>query len=829
MKTKLFVAAIASITMLPAMAQKNYEMGDPNDPNCADLKNYNPLKDYIDRSKYPDFKLGIGTTVSDYLKKGTVYDLTNDNFTETVAGNAMKMGSCVGSDGSMNFSSVKEYVNTATEAGLSVYGHTLAWHAQQATGWLYGLLRDKPAEPFANPDVVVDVPLKSKDFRTDKSVGWTSDKTQYGFSLNYSDTDGLNIHTTKMNGSWEVQFVALDNTMVEKDKTYKITYEVKGSKAGALHTSLGDWSKGVGGDVNFTTSWSKVTLSYKAVVDNSFLMLQCGDFVGDIYVRNITVEEPVGAMKVSDERRYLKVEATAKQSEVYDNQFWLVCPSTFTQGQRYEFTADVRADKDAKASTQIHTNPGTYVHYEALGDIEFTRDWKTVKVSGTMSRDGKSIAFNLSEMAAANTYYFDNVSLKINGVEMLTNGSVDSNVLTSFVMKKNGGAIVAPEIEQSDYYLKLPQSTPLTAEEKREALTGAMEKWIKGMMEACDGKVKAWDVVNEAISGGGDDGEGFYTLQHYSGNDGDFFWQDYMGDLEYVRTAIRLARKYGPADVKLFINDYNLESDWDDNKKLKSLINWIKKWEADGVTKVDGIGSQMHISCYMNQNTMNSKKKHITNMLQLMVESGKLVRISELDLGMVDANGNDVPTGNMTDEMHRMMADFYGWIVQEYFRIVPVKQQWGICFWCPTDAPANSGWRADSPVGIWTLDTFYRKHAFAGITEGLGGVVYSAPEPEPNDSSTGDSEDEVPFEFASGGDVNGDGKITVEDAVCIINYVVTADTKLIDLKAADMNKDGKVTREDANLVIQKWLQMSNGGSVIDSDDVTFDSKPRMVR
>ncbi|MGI5834850.1 MAG: T9SS type A sorting domain-containing protein, partial [Bacteroidales bacterium] len=31
-----------------------------------------------------------------------------------------------------------------------------------------------------------------------------------------------------------------------------------------------------------------------------------------------------------------------------------------------------------------------------------------------------------------------------------------------------------------------------------------------------------------------------------------------------------------------------------------------------------------------------------------------------------------------------------------------------------------SGWRANTPVGIWTLD-WYRKHAYAGFARGLGG------------------------------------------------------------------------------------------------------------
>jgi GH35 family endo-1,4-beta-xylanase len=255
-----------------------------------------------------------------------------------------------------------------------------------------------------------------------------------------------------------------------------------------------------------------------------------------------------------------------------------------------------------------------------------------------------------------------------------------------------------------------------------------MDKWIKGMMEACDGKVKAWDLVNEAIAGDGNDGEGNYELQHSKGYKGgtwdvggqDFFWQDHLGDLDYVRQACRLARKYGPEGVKLFINDYNLESDWDDNKKVKSLVNWIKKWEADGVTKIDGIGTQMHISYYENSSTQTSKKNAITKMFEIIAKSGKLCRVSEMDMGYVDASGKKVSTGNMTEAQHKKMADFYEWIIKEYFRLIPAAQQWGICQWCPTDSPENSGWRGGEPVGIWDLD-FYRKHVYAGFVRGLAG------------------------------------------------------------------------------------------------------------
>ena len=567
---KLYILLFAVSLSTISLAQEKYELGKPNNENYRYLDEYHALKDYIDHTKYPNFKLGAGTTVNDYLNNSLVRNMTNKNFSETVAGNAMKMQSCVNNNGDMNFETVKKYVQTATEAGLNVYGHTLAWHSQQAKGWLLKLLADKP-DPNSEQ---VWAEIASKDFRTNKTVGWTSDKDQFGYTLTFDATNGLKIHTTKKcDNSCDGQFLAMENILVEKDKTYKMTMTVKGSAAGKLHSKLGDWSNGEYPDIPFTTEWQEVSVEYKGIVESSFFMLQCGDFVGDIYIKNIKFEGYKG---------------------------------------------------------------------------------KTV---------------------------------------------------------------------------------PLTAQERKDTLIWAMDKWIKGMMEACDGKVKAWDLVNEAISGGGDDGQGNYVLQGNNPNGnpdatwdvgGDnFYWQDYLGSLDYVRQACRLARKYGPEDVVLFINDYNLESDWDDNHKLKSLINWIKKWESDGVTKIDGIGTQMHINCYENSNLQNSAKQHITKMFELMAKSGKYVRVSEMDMGYVRGSNKwaeSVQTGQLTEDEHKKMADFYEWIIKEFLRIVPPAQQWGICQWCTTDAPANSGWRGGQPVGIWDLN-YYRKHAYAGFVRGLGGVA----------------------------------------------------------------------------------------------------------
>ncbi|MDE6647975.1 MAG: endo-1,4-beta-xylanase, partial [Prevotella sp.] len=141
----------------PGMAQLPFEQGKPNDDNYRYLDNYADLKAYIDRDKYPHFRMGIATIVNDYLNNTTMRQLVNRNANETVAGNAMKMASCVDGNGNMNFGNVTKFVNTATAAGVEVYGHTLAWHSQQPKGWLLKLLQDKPAPELTDGDTTVYV------------------------------------------------------------------------------------------------------------------------------------------------------------------------------------------------------------------------------------------------------------------------------------------------------------------------------------------------------------------------------------------------------------------------------------------------------------------------------------------------------------------------------------------------------------------------------------------------------------------------------------------------------------------------------------------------
>lgn len=683
------------------------------------LEQYDALKEYIkDR---PNFHLGIGTAVDEYNKKELVYALTNSNFNETVAGNAMKMSSCVADDGSMNFDKVSEYVKNATDAGLSVYGHTLAWHAQQPNKYLKRLIADKELPPAGdNPGLII--------------------------------TSG----DPKAN-TWDYEIYYDLDEPLKAGKTYEISLNVRGTNPGTIDFWPGkkDGSATQYGAGSFTVAESAVdnSFSFTPNADIDRMRFCFGKIGGTLYFDNFVLKE-----KGSDHN--IAVNSTFDEDDI---SHWTKVPWVEISYKIGNVAGAAAVEIENEVHERTYTD-GPFPFFAmgceppvVNGAIHFvpTGDWSQFFVmsggENKLSEEGNYVV------------YLDITSSKdASGVELtMQNGwGGSAQAITVSVPVSAGRQTVKlpmPNIVGGDYDIILKPQTadatldvhsvkvcqvkksntkPLTPEEKKEALTPVLQDWIYGMMEATEGKVKAWDVVNEAISGEDKDGDGFYDLQSatrgtVSADDAknNFYWQDYLGDLDYVRTAVAAARK-GFADaggkseeLKLFINDYNLETAYDQNKKLKSLIHWIEEWEKDDVTKIDGIGSQMHITYSMDPDKQKKNEEAYENMLRLMVDSHKLVRISELDMGLEDKNGNLVNTTDMTEEQHKAMRAYYEFIVKKYLEIVPENQQWGICQWCATDSPANSGWRAGLPVGLWDLD-YYRKHTYGGFAAGLGAPEY---------------------------------------------------------------------------------------------------------
>ena len=660
------------------------------------LNEYKPLKYYVSND---NFHLGIGTTASEYVKQELVYALTNSNFNETVAGNAMKMGSCVNADnGSMDFTAVSDYVRTATDAGLSVFGHTLAWHSQQPVKWLNSLLKDKELD--IDPDAKIETLVTSFDYGSMADGPFP----HYPMGCEPPIINGA-LHFVPT-GAWSQFFIfpGGNNKLDEGDYLCRLYMGADKGASGVQLTIQNGWGDNA----------QNITVAVPVEAGAQVYELQVPGIVGgnyDCILKPQTADATLDVKKIE----FYKLESPAVEVEQE------VREETYTDGP---FPFYPMGCEPPVINGAIHFVPtGAWSQFFCFpgGDNPLTEGDYVFYLDLKADKNASGVQFTIQNGWGNDA---DNKSAPV----LVEAGRHTYKLNFPGVVGGNYDCILKPQMADAtlDLYsvkvckiLKL-NSIPLTPEEKKDTLTWAMDRWISGMMEACDGKVKAWDVVNEALGQGARDAEGVYELQHATEESTDFFWQDYLGDLDYVRTAVRLAREYGPEDVKLFINDYNLESDWDQNGKLKSLIKWIERWEADGVTKIDGIGSQMHISCYANSQTQESKKQAITNMLTLMAGTGKLVRISELDMGYVDADGNTVNTTDMTEEQHHQMADLYQFVISEYLRIVPVSQQWGICQWCATDSPADSGWRKGEPVGLWDLQ-YYRKHTYAGFANGLSG------------------------------------------------------------------------------------------------------------
>ena len=722
MNKQILVSALGAMLLASCADHfdQNFETVRPGkEAQYGYLEQYDALKEYIkDR---PNFHLGIGTAVDEYNKKELVYALTNSNFNETVAGNAMKMSSCVADDGSMNFDKVSEYVKNATDAGLSVYGHTLAWHAQQPNKYLKRLIADKELPPAGdNPGLII--------------------------------TSG----DPKAN-TWDYEIYYDLDEPLKAGKTYEISLNVRGTNPGTIDFWPGkkDGSDTQYGAGSFTVAESAIdnSFSFTPNADIDRMRFCFGKIGGTLYFDNFVLKE-----KGSDHN--IAVNSTFDEDDI---SHWTKVPWVEISYKIGNVAGAAAVEIENEVHERTYTD-GPFPFFAmgceppvVNGAIHFvpTGDWSQFFVmsggENKLSEEGNYVV------------YLDITSSKdASGVELtMQNGwGGSAQAITVSVPVSAGRQTVKlpmPNIVGGDYDIILKPQTadatldvhsvkvcqvkksntkPLTPEEKKEALTPVLQDWIYGMMEATEGKVKAWDVVNEAISGEDKDGDGFYDLQSatrgtVSADDAknNFYWQDYLGDLDYVRTAVAAARK-GFADaggkseeLKLFINDYNLETAYDQNKKLKSLIHWIEEWEKDDVTKIDGIGSQMHITYSMDPDKQKKNEEAYENMLRLMVDSHKLVRISELDMGLEDKNGNLVNTTDMTEEQHKAMRAYYEFIVKKYLEIVPENQQWGICQWCATDSPANSGWRAGLPVGLWDLD-YYRKHTYGGFAAGLGAPEY---------------------------------------------------------------------------------------------------------
>lgn len=702
----------------------------------AYLNEYDVLKNYINPNANPDFKLGLGVDAASFDAGNAQYQIAATNFNEVTPGNEMKYASIVANDGSMNFSTVTNFIEDAKAAGLTVYGHTLAWHSQQNNTYLNGLIapeiintpggssnylrihQDEAVEPWNGQNVyTLDAPLQAG---TEYTMSFKC-KMENPIGVNVltmpvseGDNTIYSIQTTADWSSYTFDFTPADGnqqcikfyfgSMVGDLCFDDIRLTIKGGSENLIKN--GDfenatqllWANKYGHkftqEIVEVEGGGEVTMVPHDVWTCDF---NNGETIGgwgdNVVIENVATggEDGSGCMKCSH----------PTELQGWEVQFAAGLNSVLANGTTYKLSFKIKGSVAGTITANLR-NAESYANRGDFQSINVTTDWQEFNLSATCNGDdANSFIFNVGNYVGE--LYLDDVRL---------------------YYETAGG-----EIEK-------------TPEEKKEILTNAMDAWITGIMNATGGYVTSWDAVNEAISGGDSDGDGWFDLQSAATSDdpaNNFYWQDYLTPEDYVPIVTKLATQRfqeaggDPSQLKLFINDYNLESPWDNNRKLEGLIHWIGVWEEKGA-KIDGIGTQMHVTYKLDQAAQQDQEEHIERMFQLLANTGKLIKISELDMGITDENGNTITTDQLTYEEQLKMADFYRFIIEKYFEIIPQAQQYGITQWCATHSPAGSGWRPGEPVGLWDAN-YSRTPTYGGFANGLAGKVIVEPSPVPGDGS----------------------------------------------------------------------------------------------
>ena len=221
----------------------------------------------------------------------------------------------------------------------------------------------------------------------------------------------------------------------------------------------------------------------------------------------------------------------------------------------------------------------------------------------------------------------------------------------------------------------------------RDVLLQRMHDHIFTVVGHYKGRIKGWDVVNEALN---EDG----TLRKSQ-------WQKIIGD-DYIEKAFQYAHEADP-QAELHYNDYSLEN----VPKRNGAIALIKKLQADGIL-ITAIGLQGHVK--MDWPTPEQEDETISAFARLGVK----VMITELDVDVVPAtqhnrtadiaanarqtSGSNTYTNGLPDSAQQALADRYASLFKVFLKHRDVITR--VTFWDVTDGDSwlNSPDRVNYPL-----------------------------------------------------------------------------------------------------------------------------------
>ena len=215
----------------------------------------------------------------------------------------------------------------------------------------------------------------------------------------------------------------------------------------------------------------------------------------------------------------------------------------------------------------------------------------------------------------------------------------------------------------------------------REVLIQRMKDHIYKVVGHYKGRVKGWDVVNEAIEGNGE----FRKSPYYR----------IIGP-EFIRLAFQFAHEADP-NVELYYNDYGMDSP----RKREAVVKMVKDLKAHGC-RIDAVGMQSHVG-------FDTPLDEYEKSLEAFAAAGVKVMVTELDLSVLPwPKGNygaaietnfdykkemDPYTEGLPADKQKEQDDFYTKLFDIYLR--HSEDVTRVTFWGLTDADS---WKNNFPV-----------------------------------------------------------------------------------------------------------------------------------
>ena len=256
---------------------------------------------------------------------------------------------------------------------------------------------------------------------------------------------------------------------------------------------------------------------------------------------------------------------------------------------------------------------------------------------------------------------------------------------------------------------------PQTEKELSDTIMYALNTWCDGLMKINAGRIKLFDLIEDAIDTKNVMDNGMFDLKHSTDK---IYWQDILGSENYAPIVSKIASdKFagheGDASLlKFFISETGLENE----QTFESLKYWINIWDANGA-KIDGINAKLNLSYSEDAAALEVNKAAYEKLLENLATTGKLIRLSNFDIKYKDAEGSNVSASDITEAQRQNLADFYAYAIKTYMSKIPNDKQAGIC----------KGNLADTtdPVGLWAIDSkskdWVRTATYKAFCEALSG------------------------------------------------------------------------------------------------------------